>query len=175
MKSPVHQYRLIFRMVEESDAPFILSLRTDPKLARHLSPTENNLEQQVEWIREYKKREAEGREYYFLYADEQNRPLGVFRLYNIMDNTVTSGSWLSKPGNDELSSIKADLYLLTIIFDELKFEKCFIDIRKENKKVVRYHKMFFTQIDEDEQNIYLYMDVEGYYRKQKFLTSIIQT
>jgi len=174
MQFPVHKYGLIFRLVEESDAAFILSLRTDPKLSKHLSPTENNLEQQVEWIRGYKKREADGREYYFLYTDEQSQPLGLCRLYNIAGNTVTSGSWLSKPGNDELSSIKADLYIAMIIFDELRFEKCFIDIRKENKKVVRYHKMFFTQFDEDEQNIYLYMDKEGYYRKKEFLTSIIQ-
>ncbi|WP_431199786.1 hypothetical protein ACRQ5D_13170 [Mucilaginibacter sp. P25] len=55
-------------MVEESDAEFILSLRTDPVHARYLTHTDNNLQKQIEWIRAYKKREKNGRNitFYFL-------------------------------------------------------------------------------------------------------------
>lgn len=170
---PAHQYGLIFRLVEEHDAEFILSLRTDPKLSKHVSPVSNDLEAQKSWIRNYKERELLGEEYYFLYTDAQNEPLGVFRLYNIDGGTVTSGSWLAKSGGDELNAIKADLFLTTIIFEGFKFERCLIDVRKNNKKLVRYHKMFFTQTGEDEQNTYMMMDKEGYHRKLKFLTDII--
>ncbi|MCQ6957269.1 GNAT family N-acetyltransferase [Mucilaginibacter aquariorum] len=174
MQFPVHKYGLIFRLVEENDAAFILSLRADPKLSKHLSATDNDLDKQIRWIRQYKQREAEGSEYYFLYTDRQNQPLGVFRLYNIANKTVTSGSWLSKPGNDEFTPIKADLFLTSLIFENLKFDKCFIDVRKDNKKLVRYHKMFFTVINEDHQNIYMFMDKESYQHKREFLTSIIE-
>ncbi|MEO3404322.1 GNAT family N-acetyltransferase [Mucilaginibacter sp. CAU 1740] len=171
---PAHQYGLIFRLVEEQDAEFILSLRTDPRLAKHVSPVSNELEAQQAWIRKYKEREARGLEYYFLYTDEQNEPLGVFRLYNIEHNTVTSGSWLAKSGQDELNSIRADLFLTTAIFEEFKFDRCVIDVRKDNKKLLRYHKMFFTVTSEDDLNVYMYMNAADYQRKKEFLTSIIQ-
>lgn len=170
---PSRQYGLIFRLVEESDAAFILSLRTDPKLSRYLSPTGDELTAQTEWIRAYKIRESLGREYYFLYADEAGNPLGVFRLYNIEDKTVTSGSWLASRDNDEFTAIKADLFLSKLIFEDLLFDKCLIDVRKANKKMVRYHRLFFKTIREDEQDIYMYMDKERYLRKYEFLTNIL--
>jgi RimJ/RimL family protein N-acetyltransferase len=174
VKFPANKHGLSFRLVEEGDAAFILSLRTDPKLSRFLSPTVNDLDKQIEWIRNYKNRETLNQEYYFLYEDEQNQPIGVFRLYDIADRQVTAGSWLSKPGNDEFNAIRADLFLIELIFEELMFDKCVIDVRKENKKLVRYHKMFFTQFKEEEQNIYMVMDKNGYQLKKKFLTSILE-
>ncbi|AYL97240.1 GNAT family N-acetyltransferase [Mucilaginibacter celer] len=170
---PAHRYGLIFRLVEEHDAGFILSLRTDPKLSKHVSPVSNDLEAQKAWIRNYKERELLGEEYYFLYTDAEHEPQGVFRLYNIDGDTVTSGSWLAKSGGDELNPIKADLFLTWAIFEGFGFERCLIDVRKDNKKLVRYHKMFFTQTGEDEQNIYMVMHRDGYQRKLKFLTDII--
>ncbi|MFD0765445.1 GNAT family N-acetyltransferase [Mucilaginibacter lutimaris] len=174
IKLPARQYGLIFRLVEEQDASFILSLRTDPKLAKHISPVSNELEAQKAWIRNYKEREAQGFEYYFIYTDEQNGPLGLFRLYNIEGDTVTSGSWLAKGGQDELNAFRADLFLTTVIFEQFKFHRCLIDVRKENKKLVRYHKMFFRVINEDDLDIYMCMDAADYQRKKIFLTSIIQ-
>jgi len=170
---PSTYYGLIFRLVEESDAAFILGLRTDPKLSRYLSPTGGELTAQTEWIRAYKTREALGREYYFLYADAAGKPLGVFRLYDITGKTVTSGSWLASPGNDEFASIKADLFLSKLIFEDLLFDKCLIDVRKANQKMVRYHRLFFKIIREDEQDIYMYMDKDDYLRKYQYLTSIL--
>lgn len=170
---PIKKYGLIFRMVEVSDAAFILGLRTDPALSKHLSPVANDLDRQIQWIKDYKVREASGREYYFLYADEQNDPIGVSRLYDIKNNTLTSGSWLSKPGADVMAALKADLFFLTFTFENLQIEQCFIDIRKDNKKMVRFHKMFFTPVNEDEQHIYMVMDKSGYQKKYEFLKSII--
>ena len=42
------------RPVEIDDAEFILSLRIDPKLNQYLSPVENDLEKQREWIKNYR-------------------------------------------------------------------------------------------------------------------------
>ena len=42
------------RPVEIDDAKFILSLRIDPKLNQYLSPVENDLEKQREWIKNYR-------------------------------------------------------------------------------------------------------------------------
>jgi hypothetical protein len=173
MEFPVTRYGLNFRLVVESDAEFIVGLRTHEKLARYISYTDNSLENQINWIKRYKEREAAGLEYYILFEDEANGPLGVFRLYHIEGDHFTAGSWLVKPDADELAAIKSDLFMLILGFEELKLTRCFIDIRKDNTKLVRYHTRFFRQIDEDEHNIYLDMDIPAYEHKRKYLTSIL--
>ncbi|WP_426584547.1 GNAT family N-acetyltransferase [Mucilaginibacter sp. R-33] len=164
----------MFRLVEESDAEFILSLRTDPVHARYLTHTDNNLQKQIKWIRTYKKREKKRQEYYFLFSDHNHQPLGVIRLYNITADTYTSGSWIVKPGCDEFVSIKSDLFISEFAASELKNKRCVFDVRKDNKKVLRFHKMFAKITGEDELNYYFTIDEESAKQKIKFLTSIIQ-
>ena len=58
----IHRYGITLRPVEVTDAEFILELRTDKRLGQFLSTTSPDLDQQREWIRGYKKREAVGEE-----------------------------------------------------------------------------------------------------------------
>ncbi|SEO24035.1 Acetyltransferase (GNAT) domain-containing protein [Mucilaginibacter gossypiicola] len=173
MQFPFHKFGLIFRLVEEGDAEFILSLRTDKVHARYLSPTDNDLQKQIDWIREYKKREEKREEFYFLFANEDNEPVGVVRVYDIKDDTYTNGSWIVKPGCDEFISIKSDLFLSEFAATELKNKRCVFDVRKDNKKALRFHKMFARVTGEDELNYYFTIDEDGAKRKNEFLTSII--
>jgi hypothetical protein len=173
MQFPVSRYDLNFRLVNEDDAEFIVKLRTDKKLARYISYTDNSVLNQIDWIKAYKQREAEGKEYYVLFEDTHSGPLGVFRLYKIEGDHFTAGSWLVKPDAEEFAAVKSDLFLLIFGFDELKMNRCFIDVRKDNKKLVRYHKMFFRPIGEDENNLYLDMDRAAYERKRDYLSSIL--
>jgi hypothetical protein len=174
MQFPFHKYGLTFRLVEESDAQFILSLRTDKKRARYLSATDDDLQKQTEWIRAYKERENEQKEYYVLFEDDNRQPLGVFRLYDINDENFTSGSWLIKPGCDEFVGLKSDLFVGFLANEILNLGDCFFDVRKENKKVLRYHKMFAKVIAEDDLNIYFVLDKAAYQKKSDFITNIIQ-
>ena len=57
------RYGLHVRLVREEDAEFIVKLRTDPKLGRYIHATDNNVEKQRKWIRDYKKRENDGIQY----------------------------------------------------------------------------------------------------------------
>jgi hypothetical protein len=175
MKFPIAQYGLNFRLVVEEDAQFILSLRTDKKLARFISFTDNSLENQVRWIRNYKQREADGKEYYVIFENADKNPLGTFRLYDIKDDSFIAGSWLVRPDADEFAAIKSDLFLLNFSFEYLKMKTCFIDMRKENKKLVRYHKMFYKQYNEDEHNLYMVMDIDAYKKKRGYLTNILNS
>lgn len=45
------------RFVNENDASFILSLRTNNTYNQYLSPVKNDIHQQKKWIKQYKKRE----------------------------------------------------------------------------------------------------------------------
>jgi hypothetical protein len=169
---PIGKYDLKFRLVEESDAPFIISLRTHPLMGKYLSATDASLENQVAWIRGYKQREQQGKEYYFIFTGEREEQLGVMRLYDINGTEATYGSWLIKPGCDEFVAIKTDLFIMEFA-KELGIETTLFDVRKENKKVIRFHKIFSTQIKEDDLNIYMMMDKAAVQRKIEFLTSLI--
>ncbi|MCJ2367251.1 GNAT family N-acetyltransferase, partial [Aeromonas dhakensis] len=66
------------RLIDVGDAEFILSLRTDGRLNRHLSQTSSSLEQQRDWIKNYKERESQGDEYYFIiYRNDNNEAVGT--------------------------------------------------------------------------------------------------
>lgn len=170
---PVKKFGLVFRLVELEDAAFIVGLRANTQLAKYVSHTDSDIGKQQKWIEAYKTREKEGKEYYFLFENNQGKQLGVVRLYNFNENTYTSGSWLISPeSNDESVAFRSDLFAAYFAFEILKFEYCYIDVRKNNKKVLRYHKMYFKQVDEDDENVYLIMDRAAYEKKKSFLLSI---
>lgn len=134
------RYGIDVRLVEESDTSFILSLRADKWLTRFIHPTDNDEEKQRQWIHDYKKREEQGKEYYFIYS-KNGVPFGLNRIYNIKGNSCTGGSWLCKPGTEIELSIPIALILRDIMFDILNLKEDNFDVRKGNLKVQKYHLM----------------------------------
>ncbi|WP_202392294.1 hypothetical protein [Helicobacter saguini] len=63
---PLLGNNIIMRLVETSDAEFILEMRLDSKKNRYISKVENDLEKQILWLKEYKKRESKCEEFYFI-------------------------------------------------------------------------------------------------------------
>lgn len=140
----------ILRFVEESDAQFILDLRTKEK-AKYLSKTDNNLDNQINWIKNYKNREKDGKEFYFVIENKENVRIGLVRAYNIEDDSATSGSWIMIDNSPIENVLESNLLIYEFIFEKLNKEKLFFDVRKDNKKVWRFHKSYGAiQIDEDE-------------------------
>lgn len=135
------RYGIHVRLVQESDAEFVAALRSDERLGKYLHKSDGDVEKQRQWIAEYKKREADGLEYYFIF-DKEGQPFGLNRIYNI-DWThliFTSGSWVCK------KEIPFELPLLTsVVTDEIAFDILGLiinvfDVRKENKSVVQFDK-----------------------------------
>lgn len=160
------RYGLHVRLVREEDAEFILRLRTDEKLARYLHATDDNVEKQVEWIKQYKIREAAGEDYYFIY-DKDGQNIGVNRIYDINydQEQVTAGSWICKA--EGMISIYTIMILRDIMFDIMGAKCDCFDVRKGNKKVQRLHEMCGAQkVSEDEQNYY-YCLTSGDYEQNK--------
>ena len=56
----LERYGLKVRLVYERDAEFILSLRTNPYRTNYMLTLDNEIENQKNWIQEYKKCEKEG-------------------------------------------------------------------------------------------------------------------
>lgn len=163
------RYGLHVRLVREEDAEFIVSLRTDPNMNKYIHYTSDSVDKQCQWIRDYKHREAEGKEYYFIF-EQKNECIGLARLYNIEDDKFTSGSWLSR------SEIIGSGVLCDIISREVAFELYpqsinYFDIRKGNRNVIRYAQSYHPTIyKEDEDNLYFYIDKKNFEKyKQLYL------
>lgn len=155
-------YGLQVRLVKEIDAEYIVGLRTDKKLSRFIHPTDNSVDKQVEWIKEYKKREKEGKEYYFIYLKDNQR-IGVNRIYNIDGNRADTGSWLCSKGLQPYISIATLLSLMTIFFKKLKLEDYRFDIRKDNINVIKIHNLLSPKlINETELNYYYRLDESAF-------------
>jgi hypothetical protein len=158
----IERYGLQVRLVRFSDAEFIVALRTDPRLSKYISSTSSDIEQQRQWIRNYKQREADGMEYYFI-IQLQGKPVGTSRLYDIEGNKFVSGSWVFSPQSPPGASILGGIICKEIAFDVLGLERDIGDVRKSNKRVLRYNMSYEPVITgEDDLNIYLEFSKENF-------------
>lgn len=164
------RYGYCYRLVNEEDAAFIVKLRTNPKVKNFLHKTSSDIESQKEWIREYKKREREGLEYYFIY-EKEGIPCGVNRIYNIQeDGTFTSGSLVFDDDAPFEAVVAATMIEREIAFETLDLEYSYSadGVHVDNKRVIKFSKLFgtvFTGQIETEQGIFL----TGGTKKEDFL------
>ncbi|MCI9607833.1 MAG: hypothetical protein HFJ94_06645 [Muribaculaceae bacterium] len=167
------KYGISVRFVTEDDAPFILSLRTNKELSKFLHQTDNDEAKQREWIREYKKRESEGKEYYFIYSKD-GCPFGLNRIYNIEGKICTGGSWLCAPGTPIEQAIPTSLINRDIMFDVLGLEEDNFDVKKQNLKVLRFHLMTGSQkTGEDDTNIYFQATPETHRKGKESILKLL--
>ncbi len=117
----LNKYGLHARLVCKEDAEFIVELRTGDKNARFIHDTDANIAAQEEWIRNYKKREEEGKEYYFVF-EANGKPQGVYRIYNRHEEWCVTGSWVFKPDAERNAALKAMIITHEIVFEELGHE-----------------------------------------------------
>ncbi|MEX1682178.1 GNAT family N-acetyltransferase, partial [Escherichia coli] len=82
------------RLVNESDASFILSLRLNENYNKFLSSVNNDIEKQKVWIRNYKQKENNNEEFYFIIETLDGIPCGTVRIYDIHNNSFSWGSWI---------------------------------------------------------------------------------
>ena len=138
------KYGLTARLVREEDAAFIVKLRTNKRLSKYIHETDENIEKQKDWIREYKEREREGKEYYFIYFSGE-RPVGVNRVYNITEESSTGGSWICS----EDSSIEESLATNFMSFEIRELFDIPIGpytVSKGNNQVLKFHLRMGAEI-----------------------------
>ena len=155
----INRYGVYGRLVTENDVDFILSLRTDKELTKYIHSTDENKEKQIQWIKEYKAREKEGKEYYFIYY-HNNEPVGLNRIYYRSELYTTSGSWLCKPGIENWIPIAVNFVLNDIIFDILDIKLVVCDVRIGNTQVNKFHVLM------GDQKIYQ-SDIDNFYYRTR--------
>jgi RimJ/RimL family protein N-acetyltransferase len=157
----LERYGLQVRLVNEDDAEFIVALRTDPRLSKFIHETLPSVEEQKQWIRNYKKREAQGLDYYFMFSVNNMRQ-GVARIYNITEDAFTQGSWVFSPDAFLGASVLGNIISCEIGFDFLHKQVLYTDARRENT-THRYVQSFNPEIiNTDEENIYYRIWPENY-------------
>lgn len=152
------------RLVEKSDAEFILSLRLNTELNKYLSEVSSSLDSQLGWIQNYKEREANKLEYYFIIEDKHTKERwGTIRLYDFRENSFCWGSWIIRPGRPSGTADQSITLLFDFAFFDLGFSKTHFDCRKNNNKALDYYlRMGATVIAEDELNYYFEYTKEEY-------------
>jgi RimJ/RimL family protein N-acetyltransferase len=169
------RYGLHVRLVREEDAEFIVRLRTNERNARFIHATDGNVEKQVEWIKQYKVREANGEDYYFIFYSQEH-PVGLIRIYDIdyEAKKATAGSWVCEPDLPMQIPISILIICREILFDVLGMEKDCFDVRKGNKHVQRVHKMMGAEIvAEDELNYYFELPKEVFEEKKHEIINLL--
>ena len=168
----INSLGLSVRLVDERDVDYILSLRTNKTLSRFIHQTDNNRELQIEWIRNYKKRETEGREYYFIYLKD-GKPVGLNRIYNIFEYYGTIGSWICNPDNEVEVSLKTYILMFDLLFEHIKLDITLFDVRKENKHVWKLHKMLGAMsVGESDIDYYFTLNKDTYYKNREKIISL---
>lgn len=163
------RYGLHVRLVREEDAEFIVKLRTDPQLSRYLMHTDNDVNKQMAWIREYKKREAEAKDYYFIFYKE-SCPIVLCRLYNIdwTHLTYTSGSWISVPGTDYESVMTCSIIMEEIAQGIMGLLVDIYDVRKGNTQVLNFQRKIVCAMQYGETELdYLFMSTPETRKKSR--------
>lgn len=169
------RYGLHVRLVREDDAAYIVRLRTDPKLGRYIHHTDPDVGKQIAWLKEYKKREQQGLDYYFVFESPKGCPCGLLRIYDIADDYFTIGSWVFDMNAPKGAAILADIITKEIGFELFPEKKVHWDNMKENLNVLRHTRTYHpTLIRETETQMFFegtHVDFEKY--KQMYLRMYI--
>jgi len=165
MKPYVRGKTIFLREVTIDDSEFIVNLRTDPKNSKYISSTEKDVEKQKNFISDYLQSETD---YYFIISNWDYRPLGTVRIYDVRGDSFCWGSWILLKDAQINTAIESALLIYDFAFFSLHYTKSHFDVRKENQKVVDFHKLFGAcVVSEDDLNLNLEYTFEAYLSVRK--------
>ena len=150
------------RLVELSDAEFILQLRLDEDLNRYISVTKPDVAAQVRWLEAYKQREALGEENYFIISN-RSVPVGTIRIHDFNEESFTAASWIILRGTHPYVSVASILLAYGAGFDLLHCPYVRFEVQKGNDPSFRFHaKMKAAQVSEDDHSVQFQLSHEDY-------------
>ena len=163
------------RLVEETDAEFILKLRLDEKYNQFLSEVTADLQSQKDWIKKYKKDEKDKKQFYFIIERLDGTPCGTGRVYDLKQDYFGVGSWILNEDKTRSAALESIFLVYKFGFEVLGFKKSHFDVMKGNERVISFHKkMGAVQTGEDEQNYYFEITNSAFYAMQEKLARKIQ-
>lgn len=156
------------RTVEVDDAEFIFEMRQNENKTRYLTKITGTVESQKEWIKNYKQREKEKKEFYFVIESKKREKLGLVRIYDLNNESFCWGSWLIKEDAPKTTAIESALQIYEFGFYGLEFKKSHFDVRKRNDKVIAFHERFGAKkVHENELDYFFNFEKSDYERTKK--------
>ncbi len=176
MNKLTHPKHISFRLARVADSEFILSLRLNEHKNKYLSPVDNDLDAQKEWLLRYEGREREKKEFYYIIEGVDGRKLGAVRIYDFQGDSFCWGSWILTDDAPSYAAIESALFVYEVGFYQLGFKSSHFDVRKDNTKVFNFHRKFGAVVTrEDPENYYLRISKSTYEntktRYQKFFST----
>jgi len=160
VKPIVRGKKLLLREVVLADAEFILSLRGNPEKNQHLSPTSIDIVQQREFIKRYQNSLTD---YYFIITSLDGQTLGTVRIYDIRGDSFCWGSWIIAASAPNTAATESCLLLYDFAFFALHYRHSHFDVRKENTRVVNFHRKMGASItSETDLDYYFSYSLEEY-------------
>jgi RimJ/RimL family protein N-acetyltransferase len=128
--------------VSESDAEDMINLRNDPKNNKYLYQKHLTIEDQINWIRENKKKTDTVN---FKVLNVQNEFTGTISIYDIKNDRGEFGRYIV---NNAINAVESEYLLLKFCFNELKLKTVYCQTNIENKKSWKLHlKLGFKPIE----------------------------
>lgn len=132
------------RPVEESDAQFILMLRSDPLLCAYINPISKNTDDQVRWINAQRTREND---YYFVIEYLDGVKVGLISLYNCTDTDAEFGRWVCP--NARIAARESIVLMHQYAFESTNREKAYLRVDIRNTKAIAiYQKIGYKETSE---------------------------
>ena len=171
MMTCIEGKNVLLRDVVEDDAEFVLNLRLDQNKNKYINKTNADLQEQIKYIKNSHNKNGE---YYFIIEDKTSGRLGTVRIYDIIEDDFSWGSWIIINDAPYYAGVESALLIYETAFYSLGFKKSHFEVRKENLKVVDFHKRMGAIIkSEDDLNYYFSYSIESYesvkYKYKKFL------
>lgn len=133
---------LVLRLIRPEDADYVYALRTNPAYNQHLTEVRGTAEDQRRWIEEYKSREADLRELYYVIERRDGTRCGLVRLYEITADTFTWGSWILDHNKTRKAALESAVLVYTIAFDCLMSRKAQFEVHRDNENTLAFHRRF---------------------------------
>jgi len=158
---------IYLRLADLEDAKFIHDLRVNDKYNKYLSKVDDDIEKQKKWLIAYKKRETIEKEFYFIaHKISDNQPIGTVRVYDFIEdsNSFCWGSWILNEKKTRYAALECTILIYDFAFGKLGFERCHMDMRKDNLKIIDYHKRLGVNIIGETE-----IDLLGHYYFEDYL------
>lgn len=142
MQQTKHIY---LRLINEHDVDLLLELRLNQNLNKYLNQVNNDKEEQLNWLKTYKDREASGTDFYFVIVDKKIGDIGLVRVYNVdyANKSFTWGSWIIRENNrPKYAAIESSLLVYEFAFNELNLSLAKFVVDNSNLGVIKFHNRF---------------------------------
>jgi RimJ/RimL family protein N-acetyltransferase len=146
---------LILRLIKPDDAAYVHGLRSNPAYNTHLSTVTGTVDDQRTWIEDYKSREAQGQEFYYVIERKDGMRCGLVRLYDFDVESFTWGSWILDESKPRKAALESAVLIYQIGFLGHNLDSAIFEVLNENSHTLAFHRRFGAlETGHDELNTY---------------------